>query len=140
VNDIDIHVLWWSCKLPWYSKCRTWYFCDSLSAFVNFSKDHTREYASKLIHNDFNPFLIKNENVNLFTPISQVIAKIIMHNIVSTPDEFNHARWCTSLLIYYSLSFIPVNLPRLIFDIMTGPNLTSNSLLFGMLLTLLFKQ
>jgi len=59
---------------------------------VNFSKDHTREYASKLIHNDFNPFLIKNENVNLFTPISQVIAKIIMHNIVSTPDEFNHAR------------------------------------------------
>ena len=84
--------------------------------------------------------LSENENVTLFAPLSQVIAKIIVYNIVPSPDECDHARGCTSLLIYYIPSFIPANLSKLIFDIIIGPNIASKNLPFDMLLTLLFKH
>ena len=96
--------------------------------FVHFPIDHTKKYASS-IHFDSSLSLTENKNVTLFTPIYQVIAKIIIYNIVPSPDEFDHARGCTSILIYCIICFVPVNLPKLIFEIITGPNLASNSLL-----------
>jgi len=69
-----------------------------------------------------------------------VIAKIIMHNIFPKSREFGRARGCTSLLIYCILPSLPVNLPQLIFDIKSAPNIASKSLPFRMLLTLLFRH
>jgi len=57
-------------------------FSESLRLFENYLEGHSREYASQLIHNDSNPSFIQNENVSLSTPQCQVIAKIIMHNII----------------------------------------------------------
>ena len=85
---------------------------------------YTRESASQLIHNDSNLVLVSNENIFLFTPQCQVIAKIIMHNIVPKSGELNRARGCIPL-IFYIFQSLPVNIPRMIFDQMTSPSVAS---------------
>lgn len=113
---------------------------DSLSMFDHYPEGHSKEFASKLIHKDSNPALVQNKNVHLFTPQCQVIAKIIMHSIVPKAGEFDRARGCATLLIYCILTSLRVNIPKLILDTMTSPNIATKSLPFGMLLTLLFKH
>jgi len=115
-------------------------FSESLSTFDDIPEDHSGEYASSQIHNDPNPSLFVNENMSLLAHISQVIAKIIVYDSAPSLNEFNHARGCTTFLICCILCFVPTNLPKLIFNIMTGPNLASDSLPFGILLTRLFKH
>jgi len=75
-------------------------FSESLLLFEKYLGCHSGEYASILFQNDPNPSLVQNENVFLFTPQCQVIAKIIAHNIIPKSKEFDYARECTSLLIY----------------------------------------
>lgn len=48
---------------------------EFLSSFNLFSESHSHEYASRLIHKDPNHFFILNEDVTIFTPRSQVVAK-----------------------------------------------------------------
>ena len=91
------------------------------------------------IHNDSSTALLSNDKVFLFTPQCQVIAKIIMHNIIPKSGEFDRARGCISLLIFCVLESLPVNLPSMIFDQMTFLTISAKSLPFGKLLTLLFQ-
>ena len=46
------------------------------------------EFAFALIHGDNNPGLKTNWNVVYFTSICQILAIIIMHNIVPQTSEF----------------------------------------------------
>ena len=45
-------------------------FSETLKTFDKFRGDHFRIIASTLIHDDPNPSLIVNDNVELFTPLS----------------------------------------------------------------------
>ena len=84
---------------------------ESLLLFEEYPEGHFKEYASQLIYNDLNSFLVSNENIFLFTFQCQVITKIIMHNILPKSGEFDRVRGGTSLLIYCILQSFLVNLP-----------------------------
>ena len=61
-----------------------------------------------------------------------------MLNILPKSSEYDKARGCITLLIYYIMKGLSVNLPKLIFDHMTTDNFDNRNLPYGMLLTLLF--
>ena len=72
--------------------------------------------ATKLLHNDDNPALVKNEDVKYYTLTVQVLTKIILYILLSKSGEYNHADGCAPLLIYYIMRGIRVNIPKLIID------------------------
>jgi len=55
--------------------------------------------ASRLLH-DYNPGLVRNEEVKHYTLPAQVIAKIMFHNLLLKSGEYSHAHGCSPLLIY----------------------------------------
>ena len=50
--------------------------------------------ASHFLHNDDNPALVENEEMNTLT--AQVLIKITFHNILPKSDEYSHDRGCAS--------------------------------------------
>jgi len=79
--------------------------------------------------------------INL-TPISQILAKIVLHNILPKSGEFSHARGCAPLLIYCLQRGIQVNIPKLILDNMTSDYhmIPNRNLPHGMVLSHIFKH
>ena len=65
-----------------------------------------------------------NENVAY---VKQLPKSSCLHRAFK--NEFDHARGCITLQIYCIFCYNLSNLPKSIFDIMTGPNLSSDSLL-----------
>ena len=58
----------------------------------SYSDGQSIESTSTLIHGDDNPGLKTNENIVHFTPLCQILAKIIMYNIVPKPSELEKAK------------------------------------------------
>ena len=97
------------------------------------------EHASTLIHGENNLCLKANEDVVHFTPLCQVLPKIIMHNIVPKAGEFGKAKGCIPILMYCILTSQEVNLPLMLFNIITVDNSAHHSLPLGMVLSRLFS-
>ena len=112
---------------------------ESLPSFNQFPEVHSPEYTSRLIHNNPDSFLFLNDDVTIFTFLSQVVAKILLHNVVPEFDTSNRAMKCISLLSYCFLSFYSINLLKLIFDIITVSHILSDNLPFCMLHSQFFK-
>jgi len=63
-----------------------------------------------------------------------------MHNIVPEASDFVKARGSITSFMYCILTFQPINLLLIIFNIMTADNITYCSLPFDMVLTRLFSH
>jgi len=98
--------------------------------------------ASHLLYDDDNPGLVRNEEVKHYTLPSQVLAKIVYHNLLSKSGEYSHTRGCSPLLIYCLLRGNKVNISKLIIDFLIFDHLLipSRNLPYGMILTRLFKH
>jgi len=92
-------------------------FHKNLSTFDSYLENHSKEYTSFVIHNDQNSSLITNDDATLFTPLCQIISKIVLYNLIPCPERATFSRNCTSLLIYCIVSQLNVNLPKLTFVI-----------------------
>jgi len=55
--------------------------------------------ASHLLHDDDNPTLVKDEELNYYTIMAQVLSKIIFYNPLPKFGEYSNARGCAPLLI-----------------------------------------
>ena len=93
-------------------------------------------FASRLIHSNSNPCLILDDKVSLLTILCQILAKIIMLNILPKSGEHGKTRGCITLLTYCIMKGFPVNLPKLMFDNMTADNFKYKNLPYGMILTI----
>ena len=82
---------------------------EHLNSFEFYPKGESREHASILIHKDDNPRLTLNDKVSLPTLPCQILAMIIMFNILPKPGEFSKVRGCIILLIYGIMRGLPVN-------------------------------
>ena len=80
--------------------------------------DETALTASRLLHDDDNSALVRNEDMKYHTLITQVLAKIVFNNLLPKSGAYSHARGCAPLLIYYLLKGIRVNILHLIVDFM----------------------
>ena len=69
----------------------------------------------------------------------QVLAKIIMLNILPKSGKYGKARGCVTLLINCIMSGLSVNLLKLIFDNMTAENFEHKNLPYNMILTIFFE-
>ena len=96
--------------------------------------------ASRLLHDDDNLALVRNEEVKRDTFHAQVLTKIIFHNLLPKLGEYSYAR--APLLIYCLLKGIRVNIPHLIIDFMLSDHLLipTRNLSYGMILTHLFNH
>ena len=99
-------------------------------------------HPSRLLHDDDNAALARNEEVKYCTLIAQVLVKIVFNNLLLKSKEYSHAWDCAPLLIYCLLKGIRVNVPRLIVDFMLFEHLLilSRNLPLGMILTRLIKK
>ena len=88
------------------------------------------------IHNDGNLYLTLNDKVSLLTIPCQILAKIIMLNILPKSREYGKVRGCITFLIYCIIIGLPVNLSKLIFDNLTADNFEYKNLSYGMILTI----
>ena len=98
--------------------------------------------ASLLLHGDNNPGLVKKKEVKYYTLTAQVVAKIVLFDLLPKSGEYNHARGSTSLLIYCLLEGIRVNIPKLLIDFMLSDHLMipSRNLLYEMIIIHLLKH
>jgi len=93
-------------------------FCDGVEIFYSYLHDF--EYpdgesaltASRLLHDDDNPTLVKNEEVKRYTLHAQVLVRIIFHNLLPKSVEYSHARGCAmiSLRLCIIISHFPTDL------------------------------
>jgi len=112
-----------------------------LHDFPGYPEGESSLTASTLLHQDDNPDLVRNEIVSQYTLQSQVLAKIVFHNIVPKSGEFSHARGPVPLIIYCLLKGIKINFPRVIASHMSGDQIRTagRSLPYGMLITHLLR-
>jgi len=73
----------------------------------SYSEGQSIESASALIHGDNNTCLKTNENVVHFTLLCQILAKIIIHNIMAIAGEFGKAIGCITSHMYCVLTSQP---------------------------------
>ena len=94
----------------------------------------------RLLNNDDNSGLVKNEEVKYYTLIVQVLIKIVFFNLLLKLGEYNHAR-DSAPLIYCLLKGIRVNIPKLLIDFMLSEHLmiSSRNLPYGMIVTHLLR-
>jgi len=99
--------------------CRVDIFEYNLLSFDQYLENESYVSASTLLYGNDIPALFENEEVRHFILISQILAKIVLHNILPKSGEFSHARGCAPLLIYYPQKRIKVNIPKLLVDVRT---------------------
>ena len=74
--------------------------CNGVEIF--YSNLHDFEYpdgetaltASRLLHDDDNPGLVRHEEVKRYTLSAQVLAKIFFHDLLPLSREYSYARGC----------------------------------------------
>jgi len=121
--------------------------CEGVDIFhfdledFNYPKDESPLTTTKLLHNDDNPALVKNEEVKYYTLTAQVLTKIVFCKLLSKSGEYSHDRGCAPFLIYRILQGIRVQIPKLIIDFMLSKHLLilDRNLHYGMMITHLFK-
>ena len=55
--------------------------------------------VSTLLHDDDNPGLVRNEEVKCYTLTAQILAKVVLYNLLPKSGEYNHARGSVPLVI-----------------------------------------
>ena len=102
VKDVDINI-----SLERYAMIFK-LFCDGVEIF--YSDLHDFEYlngenaltVSRLLYDDDNPVLVRNEELNRYMLRAQVLAKIVFHILLPKSGEYSHAQGCAP---YSSIAF-----------------------------------
>ena len=77
--------------------------CDGVEIFhstlhdFEYPEDECALTASRLLYDDDNPGLVRNEEVKHYTLSAQVLVKIVFHHLLPKSGEFSHARGCAPL-------------------------------------------